>query len=419
MARNKFFPIAILLLLLGLFVATGDYVLRESFSRGEGYVAYSSYRSDPLGARVFYDALAAMPGMNVSRNQTNFQYMDTDGRGKALFILDATHSYDPKNAMEQVETFVESGGRLVISFTHMPKEVLATLDPDREDDDKKKRRKSPNEERREQRDALLEKMNPMINIEEEWGFDFRTQQSADRSDEDPIKTPTVTRAEGFPGLAEELAWYSEGYFADLDDAWTAIYERKAGAVLMERNLGEGTIVLSSASYPFSNEALRYKRDSALLNWFVGDANQVIFDEYTHGVNMDPTIIDLIIRLRLHWFLFSLVPLALLHAWRSAVPLVPHHSQDWQAEAQALQRGRDAADGLKHLIEGAVGTKELAEQGHAIWAQTFQRDSRYSTEQRQQALALATSEEGKKQPVETFNTIAKTIHSSTVKENNRE
>ena len=40
------------------------------FSRGDVYPAYSTLRTDPLGAKAFYESLAHVDQLEVSRNET-------------------------------------------------------------------------------------------------------------------------------------------------------------------------------------------------------------------------------------------------------------------------------------------------------------------------------------------------------------
>ncbi len=464
MQRSSLLMLFTLLVLIAFFIVTGDYLVRESISRGEGYAPYSSYRSDPQGVRVLYDALDALPEKAVSRNQTSLSVLSTEGADTTLLFLNATHSKDPEKLIERMEAFVNEGGRLVIAFREMDKEDLNRIersDKDEEDEEtagktknkKKSAIKEKDGEKEKEREVLLDKMQGNVNLEKRWGFDFKSDWEYIPLFNKEIKIKKVKRTDAFPDLSPSLQWRSEGYFTDLAehwnpiyvdtqgivhvadhwtpvlgrnlkamklaDHWTPVYDRGLQAVLIERTMGKGSIVLSTASYPFSNEALRHKRDSPLLQWYIGKSSHVIFDEYTHGVNMDPTIIDLIVRLRLHWFLITLVPLALLHAWRSARPLVPHHDRTWQREAQSLQRGRDAVDGLKNLIQSSVPESNVTAQCLAIWGQCFQRDSKFTPEQRQQAQAWSTEGHAKKAPVETFNNIRKTLDPSNVKEQSSE
>ena len=69
-ARRRRFPFAA----LGLATALGVFgwgilhLFELRFSSGDVFPAYSTLRKDPLGAAVFHDALASLPGLTVERN---------------------------------------------------------------------------------------------------------------------------------------------------------------------------------------------------------------------------------------------------------------------------------------------------------------------------------------------------------------
>ena len=84
---------------------------------GDVYPAYSSLRTDPLGAKALYKSLEAMPGIAVERLYK--ERMTLDGPGDAMLVL----GVDPggwtvvkEKTLEEYEKLVEHGGRLVIAF---------------------------------------------------------------------------------------------------------------------------------------------------------------------------------------------------------------------------------------------------------------------------------------------------------------
>jgi hypothetical protein len=85
------------------------------FESGDVYPKYSSFRADPLGAKALYESLA--PLVPVSRHLERLSKLG-DGQECTLLYLGA----DPgdlqfrKHELQSLETFVASGGRLVISL---------------------------------------------------------------------------------------------------------------------------------------------------------------------------------------------------------------------------------------------------------------------------------------------------------------
>ncbi len=109
-----------LLLALVLIVATialGS-LLKTRYESGETYPIYSSKRSDPLGTRALYEALAQTPGLQVEQNFMPF-YKLTGAPGSVLIMcgLEA-RTFDAlrDEQAEELRKFVANGGRLVIAL---------------------------------------------------------------------------------------------------------------------------------------------------------------------------------------------------------------------------------------------------------------------------------------------------------------
>jgi hypothetical protein len=68
-------------------------------------------------------------------------------------------------------------------------------------------------------------------------------------------------------------------------------------VVVERQVGRGTIVMASDSYFLSNEALQRDRHADLLAWLVGSGTQVVFDEAHLGIVEKPGVATLMRKYR--------------------------------------------------------------------------------------------------------------------------
>jgi hypothetical protein len=118
MHKGKLFPALFLLIVTTLFLYGVTHLLILRFEKGDVYPPYSSFRSDPLGTKAFYEALCLLQGVETTRNVEPLQ--KASGLSKAtlfLFGLQASHF----SAMEQasvkaLEDVALGGGRIVISF---------------------------------------------------------------------------------------------------------------------------------------------------------------------------------------------------------------------------------------------------------------------------------------------------------------
>src|SRR5262245_40949329 len=83
--KNKIVIIAGLILLVSFIYGIVDLMLLR-FEAGDVYPPYSSLRTDPLGAKVFYESIGNCCGLTVSRNYDSFSKLK-DRSDAAIFIL--------------------------------------------------------------------------------------------------------------------------------------------------------------------------------------------------------------------------------------------------------------------------------------------------------------------------------------------
>jgi hypothetical protein len=114
------------LLLLGALGIIHLFSLR--FQIGDLYPPYSSMRTDPVGSKAFYDSLAELPGLKVSRSKQPVERLKLEGNS-TLFMLGAgAESFvlmDDAGA-GKLKTLAGSGNRVVIGF--FPQNESALLD---------------------------------------------------------------------------------------------------------------------------------------------------------------------------------------------------------------------------------------------------------------------------------------------------
>ena len=94
------------------------HLFRLRFEAGDVYPPYSSLRADPVGSMAFYESLARLPGVTVSRDFSEGNRLPQPVGTTYLHL--AARSYDweqlPEALFREIEAFVLRGGRLVVAF---------------------------------------------------------------------------------------------------------------------------------------------------------------------------------------------------------------------------------------------------------------------------------------------------------------
>jgi hypothetical protein len=146
-----------------------------------------------------------------------------------------------------------------------------------------------------------------------WGFEVGGRKSL----------PT-TQAERAPGAKENLPlrlpWLSPAKFIELDPAFRVIYKGDDGALVVERSLGKGSVVLMNEGYLLSNEAQRLVPKAEFVLWLLGDKSKVIFEESHLGVHEQRGIMSLVRELKLEGILWGGLLLFALYVWKAVSPL---------------------------------------------------------------------------------------------------
>jgi hypothetical protein len=190
-----------------------------------------------------------------------------------------------------------------------------------------------------------------------------------KDDEEPARAFAGQAALKLP---RSISWHSTLVFTNLHAGWKTIYARGRNPVLIERPLGNGTLVFAADTYLVSNEALLRERHPTLLAWLIGPATRVIFDETHLGVAEEPGVATLLRKYRLHGLLAALAALAALFVWRQSVPFVP--ATDEHAGANHVA-GRTAAAGFVNLLRRSIPANKLLAVCVAEWEKSFPRHSR--------------------------------------------
>ncbi len=354
-----------LLVLLGLFVCGLGQLFRLRFAGGDVYPAYSSFRGDPLGCRVYFESLDQVSGLRVRRHVQSVAQLP-DGPGTTLFVfgLPWREMSADEAEYQKLEAFLLGGGRLVVTlYPELTRPRLFTAgtgtnlpvfkNPLQEDDQR----------------------HPPINLREKWnfGFDYLPNVAGEKL----FSSLQVRRVTEAP-LPEHLPWHSALVFTNLADSWRVLYARGSNAVLVESRHGAGSIVLATDSYFVSNEALKQERAPDLLSWLAGRSREIVFNETHLGVQEQPGVATLARRYRLHGGVAALLLLAGLFLWKNAVSFVPGNQE------VALSKpvvGRESAAGFENLLRRSVPERQLLQTSLDEWHRTAALDGRGTASRR--------------------------------------
>ena len=390
LSRRRLSQLAAVLLLAGFCLGLVK-LFQLRFSTGDVYPPYSALRADPLGTKIFYESLRALPGFTAGRNERQLDHLGR-GEGAVIFLLGVKSPYFSEKEKRATEHFLNTGGRLVLTFfptyESPPKEKAASPTPS----------PSPSAEPEPTpRGASLKTMLALWEVE----------TGSDRNDEDDI----ASRQGPLP-LEETLSWHSGVFFRPKSPAWRTIYQCERGPVVIERTLGAGSIVLASDSFFVSNEALLVERAPALLAWLVGPARHIIFEETHLNIREKPGVASLLRRHGLSGFVVGFLILIGLWLWRNATfTLAPRRNA---GPSDEIVSGRDSFAGFVHLLRRGPAPGELLGVCLNEWTKSA---SASSGSRAHGAAALSAAIENEKNPVTAYNKITKMLHAKKWKPTN--
>lgn len=334
-------------------------LLSLRFDTGDVYPPYSSLRADPLGTKALHDSLALLDQVRVARN---FRPLDrlTDARGTTIFWLGDQHAVQP--AVEW-RSFVRNGGRLVVAWT--PSQFVERTRTNAGGP-------LPWQQARYRKGPLIPVDPPSqrpedITFREQWGVDLDFVALPGMGS--AFKSDTATLVADLP-LPAELNWHSTVCFTNLHSDWRVIYERRGRPVVVERAFAEGSVVLSTDAWPFSNEALRAERAPDFLAWLAGGQTTLIFDELHLGVESSPGLATLMRRYRMHGIVGAFFLLALLFIWQNSASFLPRQRPTADHVPDADIAGRDAAAGFVNLLRRAIRPPDLLRTCLTEWKQSL-------------------------------------------------
>jgi hypothetical protein len=361
------------------------------FQAGDLYPAYSSLRGDPLGTQVFFESLQKV---GTGGAQRNFRPLDQVAMDAATTLLvcgvtDRDRFFDDEAWPRLLEKISTQGGRLVVAFKPSKKSsgVRRDAEPDAAEEEGDAAEAAAAEEEGDAADEAPAGQSP----DPQAADDNASTSAKDAVEEEaPEKDDTE-----WPGLLEHLGvalesamdeeyddfalrsidmsgplpemipWRSPLYFDLQDPEWEVIYWWQDEPALVQRTWGQGTVVLATDSYLFSNEALRGERTTALLAWLVQPPNALTVDEFHHGLVKQPGIANLLRKYRLQGLVASVLILVLLSIWRQAALFVPGPAAEGR-DPEEVAVGRGAEEGWVGLMQQHIRPEDLLGVCHATW-----------------------------------------------------
>ncbi len=366
---KKHLPIILIFAGAGAFVFGIVQLFKLRFEVGDVYPAYSSLRSDPLGAMAFYESLEKLPGISVRRDHSSANKLPEGKEATYLHLATRTLEWEslPEEVWEEVDAFLLKGGRLAVTFypeTSRPFRPFASRTATGNPPTRKKGRN--NKAGEDDGPFALE------TLKERWGVEFGYQK-LDVGDKDSYEPAEVENRSGQP-LPEFLAWHSATIFTNLNNSWRTVYARGTNPVVIERRFGKGSVVMATDSYFLSNEAMLKDRHADFLAWFVGPSRHVIFDEAHHGIMDTSGVATLIRNYRLHGLAAGLLVLAALFIWKNSLSLLPPHADE---KSGGYVAGKDAAAGFVNLLRRNIPARDVLSVCFAEWTKSLYQGRYYT------------------------------------------
>lgn len=373
------------------------------FEAGDIYPPYSSLRTDPLGTKALYQALAELPRTSVRRNFLPLRKL-SGRKGATLLYLGASPAalgfflpaenraatVKAKNEdrgekedsgespwlaetdLEGLAEFVSAGGRLVISFS--PEANLAGIDL---------------------------AMAPLMR---KFGFGVG---SDDEAGGEMIARPGGSAG----GEAEGVSWHTPWYFKGLSPQWRKVYLRGRKPVIIERKFKAGSVVLCTDTYFLSNEAMLKERRPRLLAWLVG-GREILFDETHLGVVQQPGVATLAREYNLAGLFFVLVLLAGLFVWKNAATFLPRSRARAEQLSGAGVEGQGSGAGLVNLLRKSISARNVLAICLNEWTRSAGSDSARLRKARERIESAVKAEQGRtgrqRDPVAAYRSICRVL-----------
>ncbi|HMP81950.1 MAG TPA: DUF4350 domain-containing protein [Verrucomicrobiota bacterium] len=432
---RKSLPILLLVVCVALFVAGIVWLFNLRYEAGDVYPPYSSLRADPLGTMALYESLQKLDSVSVQRDFTTQNRLPSEPDTTYLHLAGSPYRWDwmSKEFAGEIERFLTQGGRLVICFRPLhtkPSIASHEWESDKDDDEKpadadKKKTPHPKAKPKKKQETKTEPepaKNPgtdtnSLSLRKNWGIDF-TFESLTHGFYDVYEPAIVENQTSLP-LPDELQWHSAIVLTNLSPAWRTIYARGTNAVVVERQVGRGSLVIATDSYFLSNEAMWKDRHTDLLSWLIGGNRNIVFDESHFGIVETTGIAGLMRKYRLHGLVGGLLLLAVLFIWKNSTSLLPPHADERQ---RGVLAGKDAAGGFVNLLRRNISDGDVLNTCFAEWKKACPQPGANAAARMEQARSILEIENNRprreRNPIEAYRKICSALNTRAHDQNPR-
>ncbi|HEV3332347.1 MAG TPA: hypothetical protein VG096_15260 [Bryobacteraceae bacterium] len=286
-------------------------LFRSQFAAGNFYPEYSSLRTDAKGAKLLFDSLSRVPGLNVTRNYLPLDYFP----GKAaLLLLGLNPEALDHEFLQHAEALARRGNRVVVALSYQ------ASSQGEEQAGGKAKDKSP--------------------LEEVWHVQLVVDPKEPRH---PLS----------------LAAPSE---------WAVRDSLGSRVIAIERAFDAGNVLLVAESGDFSNESTIAADHLDRVSTAIGSQVRVAFDEAHFGIAESGSVVGLVRRFRLVGLTLGLVIVGALALLKNASAFPPPGA----ARGPAQYTGRTSFEGLVALLRRHVRAKDLVQTCWDEWLKANRR-----------------------------------------------
>ena len=385
MLRKPLLLLMLALLLAAAFVVGVAQLFILRYEKGDVYPPYSSLRADPLGAKGLYDALRQLPGLDLARNYKPLPKLKPAGPVTLIYAGVARSAAWNEEELRAFNALLQGGSRAIITFKPIERspeaEEEARLEAEsrrkkKDKDEKAKGQKLGAKHRKDKKEKdkdddadkdTEERSVKIVNFSEaatRWGFAFGFLPA----DEQKAFHRFAVASNPSGGLEPRISWHTALYFKDLGPEWKVLYTSEDKPVIIERKLGNGSLVFSADSFLVSNEALRTERSPHLLARLLDGPPVVIFDEEHHDVREQPGMATLARKYHLQGVVAGLVLLMALFVWKNAVRFIP--AQKSSIDETGVVAGKESSEGFVNLLRRTIKPSELLGVCVGEWRKAF-------------------------------------------------
>lgn len=344
----------LLILLAAAFAGVLLWMLNLRLSGGDTYPPYSSLRADPLGTRALYDALDKLDGFSSSRHIRNIQFLETDDKTTVLFL--GLHPRELKfqeesREREIMERWLDQGCRIVVA--------LSTVTDYYEDRKELRKKQNPSK-----KDSSKEtKITPEPESNSEKSIDHKSifGLTAKREPKKQTELPQVAQG-AFEGMTLPVWHGSHVLNIPPDSEWSVLASAADQPTIALLQRGKGSLLVTTDSYPFSNEAQTRDRHTTYQLALLSDHTHIVFDESHLGVLNEPGLMNLVRQYHLHGIVAGGLLLFVLLLWQGSGSLIPvDPNRDLGSDTRGVVGGRDSSDGLVALLETGLNPQNMLDE----------------------------------------------------------